>query len=61
VKTYQIKIKEYRNQNRTYFIVSASLGPLGSITTEGKNLRDACRNLIGALELALEKSGNEKN
>lgn len=56
LKTYYIKIKEFRNQGQSHFVVSASFGPLGSIITEGKNLRDACRNLIEALDLALEKS-----
>lgn len=59
MKTYYIEIKEYRDQGRTYFAVSAFLGPLGSITTEGWNLRNACRNLIEALDLALEKNKNE--
>jgi len=56
VKIYRIEIKEHRDEDQVYFVVSASLEPLGSIIAEGKDLREACRNLIGALELALEKS-----
>ena len=61
MKAYNIKIQEYRDRGQSYFVVSASLGPLGSITTEGKNLRDACRNLIEALELALEKGKKKED
>lgn len=60
MKTYNIEIKEHRDRNQIYFVVSAALGPLGSIITEGKNLRDACRNLIEALDLTLEASKKTK-
>ncbi|MBA7620345.1 hypothetical protein ES703_27691 [subsurface metagenome] len=61
MKIYRIEIKEHRDEDQAYFVVSASLGPLGSIITEGKDLYDACRNLIEALELALEKNKDGKD
>ena len=52
-KKFNIEPKEYKD----YWVARGRLGELGTIITQGKNLTDACGNLVEALSLAIESFG----